>query len=444
VAYAYKKGRRWYVGWRDELGRQLQKKTNAATKAEAQRIGQDLERRAERVRLGLEAPPPPPTTFAELAKRYIEEIVPFKRSHATIEGRIRLHLVPTLGKLHLSELTAERGAAELQRLLSAKRNELSAQSVEHLRRTCRVLFNFATRVGLMRGTNPAGLVVKLKVPPRPIRFLEEESIPRVLLAVPERWRPLFAIAVYTGARKGELLGLRRRDVDLSRGTIRIEHSYDGPTKSSKPRAVPIPPELVPFLQNAMNRSTGELLFAASHGEMRARHTDLVSILRRALVKAGLIEAYEHVCRRKACGFKERRQDATGGECPRCRFRLWVRCLPPRLRFHDLRSTFGTHAYEATGDVRFVQAVLGHADPRLTEDRYSSLRQNRLIEQAKKVQFGAGAYPALTAPEHSARHSDKPSGNSESDPEDEMVRPAGVEPAAFGFGVRPRRDHVPSV
>lgn len=90
-------------------------------------------------------------------------------------------------------------------------------------------------------------------------------------------------------------------------------------------------------------------------------------------------------------------------CPRCSFRLWPRALPPALRFHDLRSTFGTHAYEATGDVRFVQAVLGHSDPRLTEERYSALRNQRLLEQGRRLSFGtvpatgiaSATYPALT-------------------------------------------------
>ena len=41
----------------------------------------------------------------------------------------------------------------------------------------------------------------------------------------------------------------------------------------------------------------------------------------------------------------------------------------------------------------MQAVLGHADPRITEERYSSMREVRMIEQAKRLDFGAAAYPA---------------------------------------------------
>jgi integrase len=43
----------------------------------------------------------------------------------------------------------------------------------------------------------------------------------MLAALERRWRPLFATAVYTGMRKGELLALRKSDVDLAAGTLRV-------------------------------------------------------------------------------------------------------------------------------------------------------------------------------------------------------------------------------
>lgn len=63
-------------------------------------------------------------------------------------------------------------------------------------------------------------------------------MPRLLAAVLPHWRAMFALAIYTGARKGEILGLRAHDVDLEHGLVRFACSYDGPTKSDRPRVAP--------------------------------------------------------------------------------------------------------------------------------------------------------------------------------------------------------------
>ena len=199
--------------------------------------------------------------------------------------------------------------------------------------------------------------------------------------------------------------------------------------------MPIAPELVSYLRVALDQGDSEMLFPKDDGEMQARHTNLVSILRSTLTRAGLTEGFTHSCRRKGCGFREKKMSATESNCPKCSFHLWVSPIPLPLRFHDLRSTFGTHAYEATGDVRFVQAVLGHSDPKLTEERYSSLRHVRLLEQAQKLSFGAVSYPALTGPAKTTIHPDEPEENTASDQGDEMAGDTGFEPVAFGFGDR---------
>jgi integrase len=60
---------------------------------------------------------------------------------------------------------------------------------------------------------------------------------------------LFATAVYTGLRKGELLGLRKSEVDLANRLIIVSRSYDREsTKGGRAEAIPIAAELVPYLK----------------------------------------------------------------------------------------------------------------------------------------------------------------------------------------------------
>jgi hypothetical protein len=58
---------------------------------------------------------------------------------------------------------------------------------------------------------------------------------------------------------------------------------------------------------------------------------------------------------------KRQSDDASRECPKCGFLLWVVPVPKDYVFKDLRSTYGTFATEGTGDLRFKQGVLGHAN-----------------------------------------------------------------------------------
>ncbi len=384
MAWARWRGKRLQIGWKDTHGIERQRMCKETTLTAARRLADDLERKAERPRLGLEDAPLERALFSDVAEFYLETGAVQHRSYAQIESRFRLHILPEFGAKYLDEIRP----ADIMGFLGRKKEAgLSPQTREHLRVHLQAVFTFAIRDSkVFRGSNPASEVEKVRVPKREIRFVEREFVPLIIAAVSDRWRSLFAVAVYTGLRKGELLGLHARDVDLPNGVIRVFRSYDGETKSTKPRTVPIPEELVPFLRVELGRVRSEHLFPATDGSMQGKDLDLAGLFRTALKAVGLVLGHDHVCRRKGCGFLERRADAAPSRCPKCEFQLWPKAIPMNLSFKDLRSTFGTYAYEATGDIRFVQAALGHHDPRLTEERYSTLRNVRLREQGRKISF----------------------------------------------------------
>lgn len=123
------------------------------------------------------------------------------------------------------------------------------------------LSQLAIKAGMWTGQNPILQVDKRKVPKGLHQFLTFEEVPLVLQALDEKGRPLFATAIYTGMRKGELLGLRRGDVHIDDRTIDVCRSYtNDTTKGGHADLIPLADDLVPFLKTALERSKSELVF----------------------------------------------------------------------------------------------------------------------------------------------------------------------------------------
>ena len=173
--------------------------------------------------------------------------VPRKRkvSYAQCIGTIRKHIIgSTLGARRLVDVTA----GHVEAFLEEKSADFSAETLNHLRGYLGRAFTMARRAKRFVGPNPVSDVPKRKVPHRLPDYLRPEEVVAVLANVPPKWRCLFATALYTGMRKGELLGLRKEDVDLSARLITIRRSHDrDTTKGGHADAIPIAAELAPYL-----------------------------------------------------------------------------------------------------------------------------------------------------------------------------------------------------
>lgn len=165
-------------------------------------------------------------------------------------GTVRKHLMGSkLGRLRLAELTP----GKIESFLQEKVGAYLPQTLNHIRAYLGRAFSAARKTERFRGSNPVTEVKKRKVPKRKPDFLRADEVSPVLGALPDFWLPLFATALYTGLRKGELPGLRKTGADLGSRLLTVAYSYErGTTKGGHADVIPIASRLVPYLQEAID------------------------------------------------------------------------------------------------------------------------------------------------------------------------------------------------
>lgn len=363
MAFVRKRAGKWYARFVDETGVDVERVTTAKTKTEAQRLANEREERAEKVRLGLDVPVIE-MTVAEAWKQY-RPIVEGSGGFRAMESRMRRHVLNDVAKASGAEeeyrptrfakkLCHQVKPADVELLLALKKKEgLSPATVEHIRVELSMLFTFVIEsLRAFRGEHPVRQVNKVRIPERPPKYLEAEEVLRALAQVPARWRGFVSTAVYTGLRFSELRRLQRSEVDLGRRFLMVWN-----TKSGKYRVAPIPDELVPFLRAQLGSSNSEWLFPRPNGQQLTQNCGALRMFKRALVRAGIQKDFA---------------------------------------IKDLRSTFATHAAEHSGDLRAVQKALGHQTLAVTETKYAFARDMHFQKQLGGLSFSARPLPAGNA------------------------------------------------
>jgi integrase len=157
---------------------------------------------------------------------WLDQVVKPTRKPKTYEGYelvARVHLIPALGRKRLHRLTAADVRLFVKRLESAKPPP-STRLVQQVHAVLRNALQAAVREELI-GRNVASLV-QVASPSYDVNRGLTVAQARKLLAVSrnDRLHALYVLAVYLGLRRGELLGLQWRDVDLDAGLIEVRSS----------------------------------------------------------------------------------------------------------------------------------------------------------------------------------------------------------------------------
>jgi integrase len=139
---------------------------------------------------------------------------------ATYRDVIRVHLVPALGSVDLVALRP----ATIQALYTALRGRLSPRSVLRYHQILHAALRQAVRWQLLI-RNPADAVEPPRAPRRELRATTADQARAVMAAADATpYGSFVRLAFLTGARRGELLGLRWQDVDLEKGALHIQQT----------------------------------------------------------------------------------------------------------------------------------------------------------------------------------------------------------------------------
>ena len=115
---------------------------------------------------------------------------------------------------------------DVVRYVTQRSGETSAHSVQKELSALKHLLRLAVEWEIIP-INPAQGVKSPRVPVGRVRYLQPTEPRSVLEACPDWLRPIVALAFWTGMRRGEIIGLRRLDIDLSNQRIMLPQTKNG-------------------------------------------------------------------------------------------------------------------------------------------------------------------------------------------------------------------------
>jgi len=356
-----------------EGGRRIRRTLYGKTQAV---VRERLQQAREDVRHGV-APAPQRLTVGDYLEAWLRDTEPNVRplTFASYADLARRHIIPRLGRIPLGKLTAQHVADLLADRLAFG---LSTRSVQYVHAVLRQALNQAVRRDLVV-RNVATLVDPPRVRRPEIRPLSPEQA-RILLTASrvERLEALYTVAVATGLRQGEALGLRWSDVDLDAGILRVNFSLQRVPKAK--RVGKGPHYVLAEPKTARSR--------------RAIHLP-------AVVTAALREhRLRQVAERLAAGAAWQEEwdlvfcSTIGTPCDSRNIAhqfqsLLDRAGLPRTRFHDLRHSAATFMLAQGVPMRVIMEVLGHSQIALTMNLYSHVMPSMQRDAADRMDAPLG-------------------------------------------------------
>ncbi len=352
----FKRPTGWYVRYVDADGRRKARASHQPTRELARRYLVEIEARIARGKVGIPEPAAPAPTIAELCERFLCE---YSRPRIKDLAQYRLHAgkclrrsLPYVGSKSADTLQS----ADVARLRDSLLRTHSAASVRASLAYLNTTYSWAVRLKLVPSNPLHG--VERPVAAAGLDYFSREEAARILRCAAERalggrlldklLSACVHLAVHTGLRKGELLGLRWQDLDPDTQRLTVARSYQAAPKSGKARHLRLPSACVPLLKEwrASCPATREgLVFPVERGTGHSPHAllGLPKLLKYAGVRV------------------------------------------PAHPWHAMRHTFASHYVMQGGNILALQKILGHSDVKVTM-LYAHLAPDFLGAEMERVRF----------------------------------------------------------
>lgn len=277
-----------------------------------------------------------------------------------------------IGEMELQEIQTN----DLQRYYNRKlKDGLSAKTVRHLSVIIREALTQAVRLKYIRNSPQEGVILPKKEKYEGKTLSQSDVLKLLNEAVDETLYPLIMTAIFTGMRKGEILGLQWKNVDLDNGYIKVEKSLcrvadgvDGkgrhrtkvtllePKTATSKRTIPLTSQLVEILRH--------------HKERQEKY------------KKEAVDFYNSeldlVFANYLGDFMSEREVLRGFYTVLDKYEI------PRVRFHDLRHTYASLLMESETDSKVIQELLGHSSISTTLDIYTHLKMEQKRNSVDKM------------------------------------------------------------
>jgi integrase len=259
------------------------------------------------------------------------------------ETSLRLRVLPALGGRKVSELRRSDLQEFADRLLAS---DIDASTIRNTLMPLRAIFRRAAARGDIAVNPTTGLELPA-VRGRRDRIASPDEASKLLEALSERDRSLWATALYGGLRRGELQALRWDDVDLAKGVIRIERAWDVREGEIEPKS-----------------------------RAGRRAVPIAAVLRDHLL--------EHKQRTSSDGLVFGRPDGKAFDGPTVDARAkaaWRNAGLEPITLHEARHTFASLMIAAGVNAKALATYIGHASVTITYDRYGHLMPGNEKEAA---------------------------------------------------------------
>jgi len=222
-------------------------------------------------------------TFRTMAKRYLAHSKATKRSWRRDQTSLR-----ALGKAFSTKRLADISVRDVEAYKVRRLTEVSPQSVRHELQCLCSVFRTAIEWG-EAVANPAAKVRKPNPRNERLRYLSHKEEAKLMAQLARHLRPIVVLAIYTGMRESEVLGLTWDQVDMENELIHLQD-----TKNGRRRSIPMAKIVRQTLRKAPRHIRSPYVFCKISGHAYGRVDKGVrAACKRAEIRGVVFHTFRH-------------------------------------------------------------------------------------------------------------------------------------------------------